>query len=429
MNKSVSGIKRSDRRSVRDIGHHDEPDNGQAGGGDSTDSNGSKPPRQSRNQRAATYGMWFIGLVIVLLLFFLFSVVFARTTVNVTPRTAPISVDNTFTAERSGTGTSSAGSLNYSVVTVSETATEVASSSGSEYKEARARGEITVYNEYSQDSLQLVDNTRFQSPDGNVYRTQSAATVPGGSAGSPGKTTVSVTADQAGARYNQPEDVRFSVPGFAGMPQEGKVYAQLSTPITGGIAKEVPAVGTSTKQQVADRVSNRLQSTLQNRLTEKISDSLIGYEPARFFSTDVSARSAESGAEISVVGTLKAVVFDRRGLSIFLAENAGIDVAADTNARVQDLNDFSFAVANPEEFTPGGEAPLEFQLSGESLLVWQYNKQALARDLQSLQKNQINDVLKNYPSIQSATINTRPFWKRSLPSNPEEIIIKTKQSE
>lgn len=424
MSKSVSGMKRNNR-SVQDIEPNKQVQQSEkkSDHGDNDD----RPPRRSRDKRAATYGMWFIGIVAVLLVFFLLSVVFAETTVTVTPRTAPISVNDSFSAQPSGTGTSSAGTLTYSVVSVSNTATRTATSSGSQYREERAQGEITVYNEYSDSSLNLVPNTRFEAPNGNIYRTQSSLKVPGRNDGQPGKVTVPVIASEAGSSYNLSGDVRFSVPGFDGTPQEGQVYAKLGSPITGGVADEVPVVSTSTKQEIAESVSETLRSGLDRELSDKIPGRMIVYNDSRFYTTDTSLdTSGQSQAEVTVSGTLKAVGFDRRELSIFLANNSGINATADSNVEIQNLESFEFTPSSTDEFEPTGQTPLEFELSGESLVVWQYNKQALARDLQSLQRNQINDVLKKYPSIQSATVNTRPFWKRQLPQNPSEITIETK---
>jgi hypothetical protein len=419
MSKSVSGMRR-DQRSVQDIDPDRQTNANEHSGGD------GQPPRRSRDSRAATYGMWFIGLVILLLLFFLFSVVFAETTVTVTPRTAPVSVDSMFSALPSGSGTSSVNTLNYSVISVSDTTAQTASSSGSEYRESRASGEITIFNEYSDESVQLVPETRFEAPDGSIYRTQSSVTVPGQSSGSPGQITVPVVAAEAGSDYNLSGDIRFSVPGFVGTPQEGQVYAELNTPIDGGVAKEVPIVSTSTQQRVADAVRESLRTQLESQLSQQIPESMVIYDDSRFYTADTSLASTDqSTAEVSVTGTLEAVGFDQRALSIFLANENGIEATADTNLQVQDVEDFTFEITNRDAFTPNGDTPLEFRMAGESLVVWQYNKQALARDLQSLQRNQINAVLKNYESIQSATIDTRPFWKRSLPSNPEAIKITT----
>ena len=419
MSKSVSGMRR-DQRSVQDIDPDRQTNANEHTGG------GGQPPRRSRDSRAATYGMWFIGLVFLLLLFFLFSVVFAETTVTVTPRTAPVSVDNSFSALPSGSGTSSANTLNYSVVSVSDTTAQTASSSGSEYRESRASGEITIFNEYSNESIQLVPDTRFAAPDGSIYRTQSSVTVPGQSNGSPGQITVTVVAAEPGSTYNRSGDTQFSVPGFAGTPQEGQVYAELSTPIDGGVAKEVPIVSTSTRERVADAAGESLRAQLEAELTQQIPESMVVYDNSYFYESDTSlASNDQSAAEVSVTGTLEAVGFDQRALSIFLANTNGIEATADTNLRVQNLDDFTFEITNRDAFTPNGDTPLEMRMAGESLVVWQYNKQALARDLQSLQRNQINAVLKNYESIQSATIDTRPFWKRSLPSDPEAIKITT----
>jgi hypothetical protein len=424
MNKSVSGMK-DNNRSVRDIEPNQkrqQPD----GNSDHSGGSSGRPPRRSRDKRAATYGMWFIGIVVILLLFFLFSVVFAETTVTVTPRTAPISVNGSFAATSSGSGTSSPRNLSYTVISAEDTVRRTANSSGSEYREERARGEITIFNEYSDESINLVPETRFEGPDGNIYRTQKSVTVPGQTEGTPGQVTAEVVAAEAGESYNITDDVRFSVPGFDGTPQEGLVYAELRSPISGGIAKDVPIVSTSTQQQVAESASKTLRSQLAQDVNSKIPDSVVTYEDGQFYTTETNLDTQnESQAEVSVTGTLDIITFDTRELSLFLANNSGIEATADTNLEVRNLGSFEFDVMNKDTFTPGGEVPLEFQLSGESLIVWQYNKQALARDLQSIPRGQTSDVMSKYDSIQSATIDIRPFWKRQLPQDSSAIKIVT----
>ena len=419
--KSVSGIKNSDNRSVRDI----KPNHTKASERDNNSSADGQPPRRSHNKKAATYGLWFIGIVVLLLLFFLFSVLFTKTTVTVTPRTAPISVDSQYTAQSVGSGTSSVDTLNYTVTSVQETRSQPVETTETEYRQKKARGDITIVNEHSQSSLQLVANTRFRSPDGNIYRTQSAVTVPGISNGQPGETTATVVADSPGSSYNVDPDVRLSVPGFAGTPQEGEVYARSKMAIDGGVDREVPLVGTSTRERIAQSLTDNLRAKLESDLTSQLTDSQIVYDQAKFFRTNTTAETSESGEpEVVVTGSLQAVTFDRRGLSIFLANQSGINASADTNMYVQNLDDFSFDLAD-ESFSPDSRSQLPFSLSGDSLVVWEFNQQALTRDLVGLQKSQVKEVLDNYPSIQSATVNTRPFWKRSLPTDREDITIKT----
>jgi len=421
MSKSVSGIKNGNDRSVRDITPSRKRQNNQP----QTEESGGQPPRRSRNQQAATYGMWFIGIVVLLLLFFLFSVLFTETTVTVTPRTAPISIDNQFTALPAGSsGTSSANTLHYTVTSLQESQTKSVNATETRYRQEKAQGRITIVNENSQESIQLVANTRFRSPDGNIYRTQSAVTVPGISGGQPGEVTATVVADSAGSEYNVNSGVEFSIPGFADTPQEGEVYGRSATAIDGGIDREVPLVATSTRNSIASSLRDSLQKSLLSDLSSQLSESQIVYDDATFFRTNATARSSDSGgSEVAVTGSLDAITFDRRELSIFLANQSGIEADADTNLYVQNLDDFSFSLLD-DQFSPDSQDTLSFSMKDDSLVVWEFNQQALTRDLVGLQKSQVKEVLDNYPSIQSATVNTRPFWKRSLPNSRSDIVIK-----
>jgi hypothetical protein len=425
MNKSVSGIKNGNNRSVRDIKPNHRQKQTHQNNQDNSSGNGNRPPRRSRNKQAATYGMWFLGLVVLLLLFFLFSVLFSQTTVTVTPRTSPISIESEFTASPAGSGTSSADTLNYSLKELETSRSQTTQASGTEYRQQRASGEMRIINENTSEPIQLVANTRFRSPDGNIYRTESAVTVPGVSSGEPGQVTVPVVADSAGSDFNVSEGTQFSIPGFAGTEQEGEVYGQSASEIGGGIDREVPMVSTSSRRAIVESLRSDLEDSLKSELSSNIGSNEIIYEDGQFFTTNATTEVTSNGrAEVVVTGTLQAVTFGRRALSIFLANQSGISVDADARVSIQDINNFDFSIT--DDFQPGEQTQLPFSISGDSLVVWEYNKQALSRDLYGLQKNQVAEVLDNYPSIDSAEINTQPFWKRSLPQDRDDITIITK---
>lgn len=429
MNRSVSGITKRNKRSIRDInrkGNEQDqqsvPENNGKGSGQEP---GKRPPEQRDGQRAARFGLWFIAVVAILFIFFVFSVVFAETTVTVHPETAAVSIDNTYTAT-ANTATNTEA-LSYSIFTLENTASAQVTASETAYRESEANGEITIYNEFSEETIQLVNNTRFAAPNGNIYRIREPVTVPGQSIDEPGTVTVQVYADEPGSEYNTNEPIKFSIPGFSGTPQEGEVYARSAGNMTGGVAGQIPIVSSSTRASIQTEIGGELENQLRNRLANELPEGLTTYNNAVFFSTEIlpAETSGTSTATVRVRGTLRAVTFDTRELSAFLGRASGEEIEVGTNVRILDLSDFTFNFIDRQSFSPETSNSFDFRLAGDSVLVWQYNEEALARDLRSLQKDRLDDVLVNYENIEEATVTTRPFWKRSLPAEAEEIDIRT----
>jgi len=418
MEKSVSGIIKRNKRSIQELKQRRD----KAGEIPSKKNGNSsrRPPSQRGDEQAATFGFWFVGVVAIVFLFFLFSVIFAETTVTVYPKTADIEISDTYTASRSD---ATAG-VNYSVVGVEESIDIIASTTGSEYREESASGEIIIYNNYSTESLQLVSSTRFQTADGLIYRTRESAVVPGKSGEQPGTVTATVYADEVGSQYNIGQ-TDFSIPGFAGTAYEELVYAESTAGMTGGIAAEVPVVATSTRQEVESQAAEELRDQLTTRIIAELPEGFVIYDDGIYFSAEITGSGEETadGATLTVTGRLQAVAFDGRQLSTYLATNYSDDISTQDDIRIQNLENFTFAIQDKDQFDISSDSGFNFSLAGDSQIVWQYDERALVRDLRGLQKDRLNEVLVNYAGIQEAEVVTRPFWKQTLPSNAEEITI------
>jgi len=101
----------------------------------------------------------------------------------------------------------------------------------------KAKGTITIYNEFSSKPQPLVKTTRFLSEDGVLFRLAKNVVVPGvknkGDEKIPGKIDVLVIADKTGKASNI-KPTKFSIPGFKGSPKASKIYAVSEDDMSGG---------------------------------------------------------------------------------------------------------------------------------------------------------------------------------------------------
>ena len=139
----------------------------------------------------------------------------------------------------------------------------------------RKPGQITVFNEYGTTPQVLVATTRFQTPDGLIFRTLKGITVPGTKVENgkiiPGSISVEVIADKPGQSYNI-QAGKFSIPAFNERSDAGryeKIYGKSDETMKGGAigkAKVVTDVDFNTAKQIlSDQVTKDVQDSLKTQ--------------------------------------------------------------------------------------------------------------------------------------------------------------------
>jgi hypothetical protein len=141
----------------------------------------------------------------------------------------------------------------------------------------KARGAITIYNEFSTSPQPLVATTRFESADKKIFRLVKAVTIPGmekvGAENKPGAIEAEVIADDSGSEYNI-APTSFSIPGFesSGGDKYAKIYAKSFSAMIGG------GQGSQKVKIVSDNDINiaktKALQELKVSITQKLKDSV-----------------------------------------------------------------------------------------------------------------------------------------------------------
>lgn len=201
---------------------------------------------------------------------------------------------------------------------VEKNATQTFSTTGEKEVAQKARGKITVFNEYGTAPQILIATTRFQTPDGLVFRTLKSITVPGTKVENgkiiPGSINVEVIADKPGQSYNIPA-TKFSIPAFNEREDAGryeKIYGRSDEEMKGG------AIGKA--KVVTDIDFNTARQTLSDQITKAVEESIktqtSGLKVINDFS--VKLKEPESTAKIdeaadsfmmAVSGSIKIIGF------------------------------------------------------------------------------------------------------------------------
>jgi len=340
--------------------------------------------------------------------------------------TTGTSTAESFRALKSG---NSEENLLYSVVKFSKDKSLSVPVTGEAEVSRKASGTIVVYNNFSTESQRLIENTRFESPNGLIYRIKDAIVIPGQRTVSgviqPGSIEVMVYADEGGERYNIGL-VDFTVPGLANTSRSASIYARSKTPMTGGF------VGMEKSMSEEERVRTRI--SLEASLREELAVETGAQVPEDFvLFPELSSVTFEElpqtesdvpgNINVNLRGHFSGIIFKAVDFSTYLSRDK-INLSPSESVLFEDLEslDVSFGEISSPDLLLVEE--IDFTVSGDATAVWQTDESQLMSDILGRKKSDIPEILSSYPTIVSAEATISPFWKTSYPSDAKDVTIK-----
>lgn len=370
-----------------------------------------------------------LGIAIVIIgLGFLTNVLLGGAEITVYPKYKDITVQATFTAMKQP----QAGELGYELLTFEASNERQVSATGEEEVSERATGFIFIYNEFSTTPQRLIKNTRFESPDGLIYRISESVEIPGYTNGPdggivPGVITAEVFADGVGEQYNI-APARFVIPGLEGSDQYESIYAESTDSFIGGFEGKRFIIDEAELQTAKQALHLELRNALLARLENEKPAGFIVYDSAVTFAFDTlpATEYGDGLATIKERARLQVPIFESGELAIFLAQNTVAGYEGDPVV-IEDPYSLSFSYPSPTT-TTSDIAPLTslpFTLTGSSRIIWKFDEVKLQKDLAGLSKTALPTVLSGYPAIERAEAVVRPFWKQAFPENSDAVKILT----
>ena len=371
-----------------------------------------------------------VGIIalVILGLAFLLSMLFSGATITVYPKQQnDVFIDGTFIAKKEPL----TGELGYNLLTFERTESDVVEATRQEETEEYATGEIVVFNEFDDNPQRLIKNTRFESPDGKIYRIRESATVPGMTTDEngkevPGTVELTVYADEPGEDYNV-GITEFSIPGFEGTARFSKFKARSKTPIEGGFSGTRLALDAGVEDSTRELLHETLIADLKAEAfsEEKKPDGFHLYETAVFIEFDAlpNAEAGESQVEIREKGTLYAVLFKEDEFARHLAANtiAGYD---DSQIEIQNPAELTLNVERlANEDLPWDGDTYRVGITGTANFKWIFDEDQLKVDLSGREDEALPTILSGYPSIDRAEVVLRPFWRSTFPEDIEDITV------
>ncbi|PIR45340.1 MAG: hypothetical protein COV09_01980 [Candidatus Vogelbacteria bacterium CG10_big_fil_rev_8_21_14_0_10_50_13] len=396
--------------------------------------NDSPPPRPKNIDwhPRRRFGPKFLVTLIVLVILIFGGVAvtgyFSKSTIKVIPVQGRLLLNHTFDAYREAPE----GELNFSLVSdINDTEKKAVPASGTETVSRKANGLITIYNNHNEQAQKLVANTRFETPDGKIFRIQDQITVPGAKLTDgqqvPGSIEVRVYADQAGSVYNI-GPAEFTIPGFKGDPRFDKFYARSTAGMTGGFEGQIKKVSEADKAEAILELKEILKGRLLAEAKTQSPANFILFDDAYFITYEevlnetLGENASVDQAEVALRGTFYGILFNREDLSFKVAE----EQIPNFNGRpllIKNLDQMKFALLNREEITGPEVDQISFTLEGNAHLVWQFNQEEMITKLSQAPKDSYQAIFAQFPSIKEASLSFFPPWSNELPDNRDRIKV------
>lgn len=378
--------------------------------------------------RRAGKGVLFALLFALLLAIgFFVANYFAMATVEVTPITRGVQVDNNFTA----TIDESESELIFHFTSLSEEKTKEVPATIEKKIQKKASGRVAIYNAYNGESQRLIKNTRLESPDHKIFRVDQSVVVPGAKvvAGKtvPGSVEAIVYADVAGKEYNIGTS-NFTIPGFKGDPRYSKFYAtsKPDSPIAGGFSGTVKVPSDESVKTAQEELKQDLKKIAVEKARAQIPTEVSFFPGSMIvkFEEVPEDFTVSDTTNVSMRATVSVFFFDTAELTKKIAELLPT-VDRENPFLIANMSTLDFGFVDPVDNVVLSDIKrIRFHLTGSADFVGQIDSKKISADFVGKSKKEITEIIKKQINVGDANVVLRPMWKKVFPNDPAKITVK-----
>lgn len=303
-------------------------------------------------------------------------------------------------------------------------------STGQGKDEQRAKGIITVVNNFSTAPQILVASTRFRTPDGKIFRLDSRIVVPGATMKNgklePASIDANVTADNPGPEYNIAvcnNDCKFTIPGFEGTPKFDGFYGINDKPMIGGASGSMPMITADDLKKaenavldaIASKINENLKSTIPNDL--KILDGARSGIKIEKLNSDGEIGNFRQNFTVTATGETRVIVFREQDLNEF--------VQSQFNSQKPEKYDYcgSPVITYEDLQADFAKGTLKLTISAEQIICYHLSPDEIKEKIADKNQKELEMALKSLDGIEETKAKLFPFWVKKVPANLNKIKI------
>src|SRR3989338_1852662 len=348
--------------------------------------------------------------------------------INITPKKEPLDVKlKVSSSDKFSSVDVKLNKIPGQLFNIEKTVIQTFATTGEKEVAQKARGKITVFNEYGTTPQPLIATTRFQTPEGLIFRTLKGITIPGTKVENgkiiPGSMSVEVIADKPGQSYNISAS-KFNIPAFDERDDDGryeKIYGKSNEAMKGGVIGKAKIVTESdfntAKQTLSDQLKKDVEDSLKNQTSglKVINASAVKLKEPE---STVKIDEVADNFTMTISGSIKTVGFkedDMRDLVKQFIDKTQNLIVIPEKLTISYDNMIVDEVGNTLTFTVniGG--------TGYSKI----DSDKIKTDLSGKNEKEIKDYFKETvaTSVESARVILSPFWVKRVPQDREKIKL------
>jgi len=291
---------------------------------------------------------------------------------------------------------------------------------------AKAKGVITVYNNYGTMPQILVATTRLETSDGKIFRLDSRTVIPGGTMKEgklvPGSIDVNVTSDQGGTDYNIGPS-KFTIPGFKGTSKYDKFYGESKNSMIGGSSSDAKVVTQDDLKNAEKVLGDQLFSVFNTDVQSKLQSGFKQLDSAKItkidpIQTDVKIGATQEKFKITMSGQMKVLVFSETILKQMIEEILKPSLIENTEFYKEPQIEYQ---AVKTDFDKG---IMQIKVKASYAAHFKLNSADIIKDIKGQTSDNAKVVLQQNPAIDSAKILLWPAWVNRIPVNTNKIQIR-----
>lgn len=362
--------------------------------------------------------LYFIVFIAVLALgSYLFTYKWNKATVSIKVRSAEINQNSELILNNASTTI-------YEINDISETDTTEIKKSNSIDVKSKAKGSVTIYNNFDTHPQKLLKNTRLEAPDGKIYRIAQSIIVPGKTSSGSGSITVMAIADTYGSEYNMSIN-NFTISGFKGTPKYHYFSAKSNGEMSGGDMGKKYIISDQDIRDVEAKLAPGIEAKIREKLKNYKNDNYVIVRESLYFSRSNNRLALEKEADKKIYEqTIKGsfLIIKKTEISKIIAkanlsEYNGID-----NIELANFEDLK--IFTNKDFTLAtNSVSLSFEYKGN--IKWVINPENIKNDLTGKNISDLANVMSKYAGIDAATPSFRPIWSHTFPTQIDKIVVKS----
>ncbi|HNW71811.1 MAG TPA: hypothetical protein PKZ36_02040 [Candidatus Paceibacterota bacterium] len=369
------------------------------------------------------YGLWFVALISIVVLFFAVSFLFSSAQITINPKTKDVFLNKNFSASKS---LKDDYLLYNSVIIPGEESKTVKAGEEKDYVQP-ATGSVLLYNSFSTSSQDLSIDTRLEGSNGKIYKTKSKVTIPGMTkSGTPGKISVDIYASEPGEEYNS-SPLDFKILGFKGTSKYSKFYGRSVGEIAGGLKGKARQLSDEEKEKAINSLKDTLLEKLFKKAKDQTPEDFVFFKNANFLNIEeqkIGATSKDGDVTITIKGTFYGLLFNKEEISKKITDSVLNDEEKGNDIYISNISNLDFSVENKDILLFTEATEMNFKLKGDMKIVWNVDSSQIILDVLGKSKKQFSQILSEYTNIESADLVVKPIWKRSFPEKTKDIKVK-----